>query len=75
MSQLRKTLGGRIATTTAGYALAVPEEEVDLGRFRDPAGQRPLQADPAGRGQRGPVRRAAQPVHHSDGGAPGRALD
>ncbi|MBF8185966.1 tetratricopeptide repeat protein [Nonomuraea sp. K274] len=34
VSQLRKTLGGRIASTTAGYALAVPEEEVDLGRFR-----------------------------------------
>ncbi|MEV1179537.1 BTAD domain-containing putative transcriptional regulator [Nonomuraea sp. NPDC049784] len=34
VSQLRKTLGGRIASTTAGYSLAVPDEEVDLGRFR-----------------------------------------
>ncbi|MFI9836381.1 BTAD domain-containing putative transcriptional regulator [Nonomuraea sp. NPDC051941] len=39
VSQLRKTLGGRIASTTAGYALAVPEEEVDLGRFRTLAAQ------------------------------------
>ncbi|MFC5824253.1 AfsR/SARP family transcriptional regulator [Nonomuraea insulae] len=34
VSQLRKTLGDRIASTTAGYSLAVPEEEVDLVRFR-----------------------------------------
>ncbi|TDD42674.1 AfsR/SARP family transcriptional regulator [Nonomuraea terrae] len=34
VSQLRKTLGGRIASTTAGYALDVPAEEVDLARFR-----------------------------------------
>ncbi|MEV5892110.1 AfsR/SARP family transcriptional regulator [Nonomuraea fuscirosea] len=35
VSQLRKTLGGRIASTTAGYSLAVPGEEIDLVRFRD----------------------------------------
>ncbi|MEV0828017.1 AfsR/SARP family transcriptional regulator [Nonomuraea rubra] len=34
VSQLRKTLGERIASTTAGYSLAVPAEEVDLVRFR-----------------------------------------
>ncbi|MEV0612082.1 BTAD domain-containing putative transcriptional regulator [Nonomuraea sp. NPDC050404] len=34
VSQLRKTLGGRIASTTAGYSLAVPEQELDLARFR-----------------------------------------
>ncbi|GAA2842748.1 hypothetical protein GCM10020220_034780 [Nonomuraea rubra] len=45
------------------------------GRPVDPVGQRALQADPAGGGQRGPVRRAAQPVHHADGRAPGRPLD
>ncbi|MEU6719692.1 BTAD domain-containing putative transcriptional regulator [Nonomuraea sp. NPDC046802] len=34
VSQLRKMLGERIASTTAGYSLAVPDEEVDLRRFR-----------------------------------------
>ncbi|MET8864977.1 BTAD domain-containing putative transcriptional regulator [Nonomuraea sp. NPDC004580] len=34
VSQLRKTLGERIASGTAGYALVAPDEEVDLVRFR-----------------------------------------
>ncbi|MDP4502683.1 AfsR/SARP family transcriptional regulator [Nonomuraea turcica] len=34
VSQLRKSLGERIASTTAGYALDVPPDEVDLGCFR-----------------------------------------
>ncbi|TDC99166.1 hypothetical protein E1292_32800 [Nonomuraea deserti] len=34
VSQLRKTLGGRIASTTAGYSLAVPDDEIDVCRFR-----------------------------------------
>ncbi|MEU6711531.1 BTAD domain-containing putative transcriptional regulator [Nonomuraea sp. NPDC046802] len=39
VSQLRKTLGDRIATTTAGYALAVPADDIDLGRFRSLAAE------------------------------------
>ncbi|MEV0615192.1 BTAD domain-containing putative transcriptional regulator [Nonomuraea sp. NPDC050404] len=34
VSQLRKTFGERIASTTAGYSLAVPPDDVDLVRFR-----------------------------------------
>ncbi|WP_164903884.1 AfsR/SARP family transcriptional regulator [Nonomuraea polychroma] len=39
VSQLRKTLGGRIAGTAAGYSLAAPADEVDVGRFRHLAAQ------------------------------------
>ncbi|GAA2386583.1 BTAD domain-containing putative transcriptional regulator [Nonomuraea africana] len=34
VSQLRKLVGDRIRSSTAGYSLAVPAEQVDLGRFR-----------------------------------------
>ncbi|MEV0387883.1 BTAD domain-containing putative transcriptional regulator [Nonomuraea sp. NPDC050643] len=51
VSQLRKTLAGRISSTTAGYSLAVPDEEVDLARFRRLAAE--------GRSARGPEQAAA----------------